>query len=97
MYTKRETHRQGLIRDTAIALARRHPYGTERNYRQNVWAVMDEFMSHPMERRVYFAGLSQLGKTRLFNAIAREAVIQDRRLNFRAGMKFGAPFTIKLP
>lgn len=75
------THRQGLIRDCALMLAGRRPYSTESNYRQNVWTVIDENLVNK-GRRVYWQHTSLLAKTRLYNAIAREAVIQDRRINF---------------
>jgi hypothetical protein len=70
---KRETARQGIIRDASATLAKSYPGSTLQNYRQNCWRYFPDGLVGSNTRIAYYTQLSALGKTRLYNAIARKA------------------------
>jgi ribosomal protein S17E len=73
MYGKRETPRQGIIRDAAKALYERYGYMSAKTYHQNVWGVMAEVTSKNVFRNAYWNMTSALAKKRLYREIARKA------------------------
>ena len=72
-----KTTRQAIIVDAAKKLAHKFSGSSEFNYRQNVWTVIDETIDR-YNRIVYYRSTTPLAKRRLYNAIARQAVIESR-------------------
>lgn len=78
---KRLTVRQGIMRDTAMELAAIFPHCSEAAYRQNIGMYIGKHVLSTHRRSAYYTSLSELGKERLWNSIARESVIYDKRYN----------------
>lgn len=95
---KRETTRQGLIRDASCDLAHRFPMQTESNYRQNVWTVIDSACERYPHRRLYLEHITPLARRRLYYAIARAAYHQTRLDHPTFPLKMSpVPLIIRLP
>jgi len=73
---KRETPRQGIIRDASDLLARKLGPSSFQTIHQNVWTVMDEVTGKTVLRELYYSALPTggLALKRLYLAIARETL-----------------------
>lgn len=94
MAAKRITARQGIIEDCGMELAAIFPHCDEKTYRQNIDMYIGKHILKNAARIAYMDGLrhsnfplKRYGITRLYNAIARAAVRNDRVCNPRLDMR----------